>query len=92
MAQMLAHQTYIYHLARFLHQNGTTMSLRELASHLNRNEIKSPAGEFSTSNMLGMGQAVAAVYRRVEEFFGEEEAGYVASAFVGDDGTPAWKE
>ena len=36
--------------------------------------------------MLGMGQAVAAVYRRVEEFFGAEEAEHVACAFVGDDG------
>jgi len=91
MSQMLAHQTYIYHLARFLHQHDRTMSLRELAEHLNRNEIKSSTGDFSTDSLRGMGAAVAAVYHRVEEFFGEGEAEYVARAFVGDDGTFAFE-
>jgi hypothetical protein len=91
MPQMLSHQTYIYRLARFLHEHAKTMSLGELVMHLNRNGVKSPVGEFSTENHVGIGKAISAVYWRVQEFFGEEEAAHVAFAFVGEDGKPAWE-
>jgi len=92
MADMPEHYIYIYRLACFLHDrtDPKVMSFRELADHLNRNQIRQEGGEPFPHGGRGMAAIVHAVYRRIHGLMGETESQHVALGYVSGDGEPAF--
>ena len=84
-------KTYVWRLAQFLAEQAKVMSGRELADHLNRNEIRTTYGERYAGGR-GIYKLVRETYKWLAEGLGlEEEAEKVAVSFVKDDGTYAYE-
>lgn len=79
---------YIRRLAKFLHNNGTTMAANELAEHLNRNNFKT---SYETEYEGGRGTytLIHATYDWLVSIGQKPEADHVAQAFPKPDGNYA---
>ena len=81
---------YIWRLARFLRQYQMTMSGDELADHLNRNGFLTEYGQ-EYQGRRGTYKLVSTTWQWVNNQLGlEDEAGYIAEAFVLPDGSYPW--
>jgi len=82
---------YIWRLARFLREHQMTMSGEELAEHLNRNRFLTEYGE-EYQGKRGTYRLISATWELVHDQLGlEDEANYIADAFVLPDGSVPWK-
>jgi len=80
---------YIRRLATFLHDNGTTMAVTELAEHLNRNNFKTGYGaEYEGGR--GTYTLIRATYDWLVSIGRQAEADNVANAFPKPDGNYAF--
>jgi|HubBroStandDraft_6_1064221.scaffolds.fasta_scaffold735665_1 hypothetical protein len=79
---------YIYQLADFLVAHDKTMSIGELADHLNRNGFRAEIGNKFVAGK-GLGNLVGAAYDFIKDAVAEEEARKVADAYVDRNGEPA---
>lgn len=80
---------YITKLGEFLTDNGTTMSVSELAEHLNRNNFKTNYGS-EYQGKRGTYTLVDAVYDELANNGNQAMADKVARAFPKNDGTYAY--
>lgn len=73
-------------------QNNKKMSVGELAASLNRNSFRTSYGTHYAGER-GTLRLISVTYKWVEAILdlGEEEAEPVATSFVKEDGTYAWK-
>jgi hypothetical protein len=80
---------YIKRLATFLHDNGTTMAVNELAEHLNRNKFKTGYGT-KYEGGRGTYTLIHATYDWLVSIGQQTEADNVAKAFPKPDGSYAF--
>lgn len=82
MNEMNAKKLYIWHLARFLHSEGMTMSGGELATHLNRNGVLTSYGA-EYKGKRGTYKLVKETWKWIHDDLGlDKEADCVARVFV----------
>jgi hypothetical protein len=90
MNEMNQKKLYVWKLAEFLHRHGMRMSGEELAKHLNRNSFLTSYGSAYAG---GRG-----TYKLLKETWSwvrndldlEDDARFIAEAFVKADGTYPW--
>ena len=81
---------YISRLAKTLAENGTRMSGKELAQHLNRNGFKTSYGaEYSGGR--GTYRLLSSTYKWLVQNNRQKDADNVATAFPKPDGTYAYE-
>ncbi|AUD06503.1 hypothetical protein [Spirosoma pollinicola] len=86
---MVEKREYVKRLGVFLHQNGTTMSITELADHLKRNHFKTDSGA-DYEGGRGTYGFISTTYDWLVAQGQQAEADSVAKAFTKPDGSYAY--
>ena len=91
MNQMIQKFNFIFQLAQVCHQNGTTMTVPDLASALNQHNHRTSYGSQFVVDARGIYKVVSAAYKWFYDAGMVAEAEMIAEAFVKPDGMYAYE-